>query len=278
MKFLSRVIKGITWFLALLIICTLIPPTRIGPSMLVMQLNNYVQNKNALTIKEGIKIKMPAGYVSDSQKWYPFVMTYDASHAFSRKIDRDVDLTILYNFAGYNPLKGRSRLYEHDSPYLGSFYGAYLLKNNDTAFAYLFNDEGDIQVDALTSVARYDYLQLVLGGFGAPYASLNFDVISNEFQSIDLKGERWTQVTSIVQTNSPRHPLKSFKMSYLQYGLPEGKEGDQFSKMTLYSRVLVRKIEQAKTTVALYAMSTDEAFLDQMTKSLLLETEIEYLK
>ena len=102
------------------------------------------------------------------------MLKYNASDAFSKKTGENISLSIFYNFGGFDPLKGRSKIYSTSSPYLGAFYGVYLVKQNDRPFSFLYKDDGELDHKALEAVAQYDYTNLVLGGLGARGGQRNF--------------------------------------------------------------------------------------------------------
>lgn len=274
MRTLRRSLKFIGTVLVIIMLLVLLPPTRIIPSLLIMRVNNLVHQQTSLTTTEGITVDMPSGRISNGQNWYPFVLSFDASRAYSKKTGKDLKLTILYNFGAYDPLEGRSRFYEADSPYQGAFYGAYLVKNETEPFAYLYDEMGALNYGALEAIAKYDYKHLVLTGLGAKQSNVLFEALDSKVDYVHLNENEWIQVTSEIKTNSPRHEYQSFQLSYLQYGLPDIGTEENFDEILLYSRVWVRHIDEKKTSIVLYAMSPDKAFLEEMTQEILYETSV----
>jgi hypothetical protein len=60
--------------------------------------------------------------------WYPFVITFNDDEGFSNFIGRDLNYTVLYNFGAFEYLNGASMIYNPQSQYYSSFYGAYFIK------------------------------------------------------------------------------------------------------------------------------------------------------
>lgn len=271
-KYRKRAVKYRIFFslllgIALFAAMALVPMTRILPSMLVMSWNNMIQGRTALTEAESVHIDFPAGKVSSSQNWYPFMLIYDASDSFSKWIERPVQLTILYNFSAYDAWAGRSRFYESGSVYEGAFYGAYLLKEPE-AVSYLFRDRG-VNAAALESLGKFDYTWLVLSSLGAKSGQVIFDTEDTVYSAKTIDGLDFTVATSRISTNSPVHSYKTFKEAYFQFGLPTKETTQDFPSLTMYSRVWVTKIEEKNMTLVLYAMSPDLKFLDEMTDTLI---------
>lgn len=100
-------------------------------SLAVMKVYSGIHQKDSIMAKKGISLEIPGGDSTKEKDWYPFVMTFNASESFRRFIGEadgaDLDLTILYNFPAFDVLKGCSTLYNPNSPYYNSFYGAYMV-------------------------------------------------------------------------------------------------------------------------------------------------------
>lgn len=94
-------------------------------------------------------------------------------------------------------------------------------------------------------------------------------------KALEIDGTSWTKITSVVETQSPAHVYDSFKISYLQYGLPDRMQVSSFDPMTMYSRVWVQRLEDKGTTLVLYVMSPVEGFMEDMTQEILYKTYVE---
>lgn len=266
--------KAVIGLIFILVFMAAVPFTRLPVSMLIMQFNNVQQGEEALTHTENIEVDMLAGGLSDNQSWYPFLMTYDASAGFSNAVGKDLQLTILYNFASYSPLGGGSRFFEKGTPYNGAFYGAYLLKETDDPFTYMFDASGHLIQASVFEIAKYDYLNLVIKGLGAKEKDLVFEQNVSGVTTKTFGGYEWTEVSAEGVSNSPSHTFESFQLAYLQYGLPYGQVESDFENIPMYSRVWVTKLEEKNTTLVLYAMTPDPLFLEDMSQSIIYETSL----
>lgn len=267
-------IKAVTGLIFILVFMAAVPFTRLPVSMLIMHFNNLQQGAEALTHTENIEVDMLAGRVSDSQSWYPFLMTYNASEGFSKAVGKDLQLTILYNFASYSPLGGGSRFFETGTPYNGAFYGAYLLKEDDDPFSYMFDASGNLIEASVFDIAKYDYLNLVIKSLEPIGKDLYFEQNVTEMSTKTFGGYEWTEVSAEGISNSPSHTFESFQQAYLQYGLPYGRVESDFEKISMYSRVWVTKLEEKNTTLVLYAMTPDPLYLEDMSQSIIYETSV----
>ena len=279
---LKKAGKGFVCFVAGIVLLALVlclPPLRVLPSLAVMGLNNKVQAEKSLDLKHGLSLDFPVGSVSKTQEWYPLMLRFNPGRLFHTYVGADTDLTILYNFGGYDLWKGRSRFFEKGSPYEGAFYGAYIL--NDPTYllenGVLGSGQG-LQREKLTAIGRFDYTRLVLQGLGVIPEAVPFEQTALNEGVVDQAGfSGWTEITSRIETTSPVHDFKNFRLGYLQYGVPGGDEtgsGVDFPPLTLYSRVWVRPFPEKKLTVVLYAMTPDKAFLEEMSAVLIDETDI----
>lgn len=268
------VIKSIITLVFIIVFMAAVPFTRLPVSMLIMQINNIYQGAGDLTETQGIEIDMPSGRLSDDQVWYPFLMSYNAGDGFSKASGKNIDLTILYNFASYDALRGGSRFFEKGSPYNGAFYGAYLIKEESDPFTYMFNEEGAVIKGSALEIAKYDYLNLVIRGLGAPDQALVFDQDADLMTSRNFGGYEWTEISAKGKCTSPSHEFQSFQLGYLQFGLPYGKNPSDFEEISMHSRVWVTKIKEKNTTLVLYAMTPDPTYLEAMSQKIIYETNV----
>lgn len=118
--------RGLWVLCALLLALGLFAALPQGRSVAVMSVYSRMNGRGSLTAEKGLRIRMPGGLSTLKKDWYPFVMTFEAGTDFGRAAGcPGARLTILYNFGAFG-LQGRSSLYDPDSPYFNSFYGAYL--------------------------------------------------------------------------------------------------------------------------------------------------------
>jgi hypothetical protein len=258
-----------------MLLSIVLPFSRFMPSGLIMKMNNAHEEKTALTQKEGIDVIFPSVNGQERHHWYPFMLYYDAGNLLSRQAGTDVDLTIIYNFGGFDLRTGNSRIYREGSVYEGAFFGAYLLKEAGASYTYLFDDSGLPNTEALGEIAKLDYVGLVLEGMGADRTKMQFEWISETTQKDCISGIDFYKISSTLMTKSPVHKYASFQRAYLQYGLPsKGVESD-FKPLKLYSRIWLGRVEPSGVSLVLYAMTPDADFLDQMESDIIQKVRIE---
>ncbi len=264
-----RIILKRAWKIGFAIACIsllslLLPFSRIIPSALIMMVNNIHEQRTALTHTEHIDVIFPKVNAKTGHHWYPFMLYYDAGRLLTRQSGMEIDLTILYNFGGFDSRTGNSMLYQVGTPYEGAFFGAYLLKEADEPYSYLFNESGLPLTASLGQIAKLDYVRLVLEGMGAERNRLQFEWVDGEVEADRISGLDFYEISSTLVTHSPVHSYQSFQIAYLQYGLPNKAVSVEFGPLTLYSRVWVGKIEPKGVSIVFYAMTPDEAFLNQI--------------
>lgn len=241
-------------------------------SYIVMKLfSAYNQNKSVMR-ENDIIVQIPGGNITKDKDWYPFVNTFNSSEGFSRFISRDVDLTVLYNFGAF---EGRSStLYAEDSKYFSSFYGAYVLKNNeDTDEKYGFRED-KLDINQIVDVTLYDYTYLVLYGFGC--INSIFDVVSYEtIENVSYIGYNdWIRIDAVIYTNSPTHDYDGSKLSYIQYGKPIKTDKEDFFWMYLQGRMYVRYFDEFKSTIVMYVMAGSQDTINECDDEILKQTII----
>jgi hypothetical protein len=221
--------------------------------------------------ENGFHIKIPGGNATKEKDWYPFVNVFNASSGFSKFIGRDVDLTILYNFGAFNGKS--SSIYDENSPYFSAFYGAYAIRNNENDERYGF-DEKEIDINEIVDVSLYDYIYLVLYGFGCNdpvFSPISYDIVEN----VEYLGYNdWVQVDAIIETNSPAHKFDGRKTSYIQYGKPIETDKEDFLFMNIHGRMYVRYFEEYDTTIIMYVMAKKKETIIRCDSNILRHTVI----
>lgn len=249
--------------LAAFVISPLYPCLR---SLAVMSVYSPMNGKKSLLESEGFALEIP-----HDKNWTPLVMNFVADDAFSAAAQLPAALTILYNFPAFSLQKGCSRLYDETSPYYGSFYGAYLVRQNDGR-PFGFSDRtGALDEKAAACVARFDYLSLVLGNFGLPEADRFFNcTVRSKEAGLSFAGYGgWTRVCSDIETRGVNHEKKGFVPAYLQYGPPNFPVSADFAPITMKSIVYARYFEDWNVSVFFYVMSPSEAVCEACVSSLL---------
>lgn len=221
--------------------------------------------------EEGFKVDIPGGLVTPDRDWTPSVKVFNSEGFISR--DGEVQgMTILYNFPSFNPLTATNTIYENDSSYSSSFYGAYIVKG-DITFPFGYNPDGSLNEQEIISAFDYDYRRLVLESLGSH--DFEFNVIDSEQSAAELMGLKdWVQVDSLMTTNSVSHSYNGFKRAYLQYGRPFGEADTDFPSITMHGRLFIRYFDKYHSTVILYIMAPEQDTVDLCEKHIISKTKI----
>lgn len=235
--------------------------------------------KNSSLLKEQkISLKIPGGLSTPEKDWYPFVMVFNDNEGFSKYIGRDLSLTILYNFGAFSWEKSSSTFFLDDSPYLGGFYGGYIVKENTGENKYGFTSQGQLNIDDIFAVSKYDYKYLVLQSLGCPEDQLTMDVLSYDTtKDVEYAGYKgWQKIDAFMLLNSPDHKFKGNRKAYIQYGNPlKQVKMEDFRLVTAHARVYVRYFEEYKSTVFLYIITPGMDTLETCDKQILSKTILE---
>lgn len=151
--------------------------------------------------------------------WYPLINAY-LDRDFSNYVEKDVDLLIFYSYGDYQ--KGSSTIFDPDSKYFNSFFGCYIIRQNETGF-YGFKDDGSLDLDEILQIPKYDYDFLVAEPLGFELNNNETNYSTNSTSLVD--GNHYVGIT--IETNSLYHQYKQFNLNYLQYGLPYIKNEQQ---------------------------------------------------
>jgi len=228
-----------------------------------------------------VEVTLPGG-LSTFMKgdYFPFVMTFCDNGFGYFYGDRAYNLTILYNFGAFEPLKLHSSLFDEDSLYYNSFYGAYLVtdtRSADKVRPYAFNSDGSVDIDAIPKVPEYDFSRLVLRDFGLGLGDFVWDwSVTGEENGIALAGlDGWTRLDADITVSGSKHQLKEFVSSYLQYGFPLWPiEGEEFESVSMKGTVFCRYFPEEQTSVFLYALCCDEGTLQSTIENYLLKANV----
>lgn len=243
-------------------------------SIMVMSVNSAYENKHSVLKTENIEIKMPGGLVTDKKDWYPFVITFNASEAFSEYIGRDLELSILYNFGAFDYLDGSSLFYDPGSDYYNAFYGAYVVKDTNDTFG--FNKDGSPNYNEMFSVPAYDMRYLVLKGLGceAPTFKLEGQVDASDGALFGY--DNWHIVEGNIITQSPMHEPGERKLAYIQYGAPPtiAKGIEAFPLIKMHAKLYARYFEEKQCTLFFYVITPKAHTIDEWEKDILSKTEL----
>lgn len=239
-----------------------------------------IHERDSLLSKHDIELKIPGGLSTKAKDWYPFVMTFNDDMGFSRYFDKNVSLSILYNFGHFQIKEGSSSYYNPNSKYFSSFYGGYLVKNNDYSdVPFGFNSDGSINIEEISLVPKYDQEVLVLGSLGCPHSKVKFDASIDEivYDVNYINQEGWVKVDSTITTNSPVHSFTKDYMAYIQYGRPMEKyyNNEDFPIITLKGRTYVRHLKEDNLSLFLYILAPTIDTIDECDKNILSQTVLE---
>ncbi|MBS4537631.1 hypothetical protein GOQ27_04100 [Clostridium sp. D2Q-11] len=218
-----------------------------------------------------IPLKIPSGKISNKESFYPFVLYFNSNEGFKYYVDRDVDLSIMYNFGGFKLGKKNSSYFDPKSDYYSSFYGAYAIKtDNSTPFG--FDKDKNINIDLLSKVPEYDQKYLVMSSIGLSPNNVTFDynikTIKEDIKYINSMD--WLMVDSQIKTNAPVHKYKKHYNGYLQYGIP--KELNNLSKdypiMKLHGRMYIKYFKEYDSTIVFYILGKNKDIVDRIDENI----------
>ena len=268
--------------LALLLLFCLSPLSNVFYSMAVMGVYSKMNEKTSLLASEGIELSIPGGLSTLHSDWYPFVMTFEANSGFRSFVgDSSLDLTILYNFPAFSPVKGCSRLYDTESPYYNSFYGAYLVKDKDgTPYGFTLREDGSLYPDAaeVAEVPKYDFWQLVLSEFGLTRKNAVFDWNITEIsEPLSYAGEDgFYRMDATLTVNGSSHEYNGFTPSYLQYGKPNFPVTVPLAPIPMYGRLYGKYLEDKQVSLFYYIVAADMEVLEACDKEILSKSSFTY--
>ncbi|MTI67689.1 MAG: hypothetical protein FH753_13970 [Firmicutes bacterium] len=242
-------------------------------SYLIMYPYSRLKKSESLINKYDIKLKIPSGSYTKKKDWYPFMLYHNDYKGFSNYLNKDLSLTVVYNFGHFDLLEGFSSYYNENSPYYNAFYGAYIIRNNknsENGFGFL--DNGKIDTLEMGQLPKYDQTHLVLPSLGCPIKDATFEntIKKIEYNVNYVNIPNWTKVNSIIKTNSPIHKYQSKQKGYIQYGIfNKSYNGENFPKMILKGRIYAKYFEEYNLTIVLYMIAKDEKVLNKLDKNIL---------
>jgi hypothetical protein len=230
--------KRILHLMTLVLITALILNSFYIVSLVVMSINNRDNIK-----RSGLGVELrDLDIIKPSGDWYPIINAY-VDTTFSNHVKKDVDLLIYYSFGDYK--KGSSTIFDPDSKYFSSFFGCYVIGQNDPGY-YGFDADGSLDLDAILQVPKYDYDFLVVEPLGLE----SKDIITDyTIKSIDLLDGNHYVAFDFV-TNSLYHQYRTFNLNYLQYGLPYIRNGqDDFYPIEMSGKLKIVKYNENITLI-----------------------------
>ncbi len=262
--------------LILILIIISIPYTR---SLISTKIYKEINKRESILIKEGIVFEIPSGKDTPQKDWYPQMIWFHDPGGFSRYMNRNLDMTVLYSYGAFKSIFGTASYYDDKSPFYGAFYGGYAVRDMDSpSTPFGFDSNGEIITYEIESIPRYDQKYLVLPALGCNQKKI-FNTFGHKIKDdVTYAGyEGWVRIDSQIKTNGPAHKRKGYHIGYLQYGLPlEPSEETKkdFSPEWFHGRMYARYFEEYEMTICLYVMSKNKKTIDACDKELLSKTTI----
>lgn len=242
----------------------------LGPYALsfgVMKVYSGMEAADSFAKEKEITIDMPSG-----DGWYPFVMTFNGDSGFGEFIgERDRRLTILYNFPEFDLKRGCSRIFDEESPYYSSFYGAYCVSGR-----YGFDENGALKEKEASKVAEYDWTRLVLRDLGLPLSQQTFEWKPSDIKTVEkLAGyEDWVCVDAEMTVNGLLHEKQEFLRNYIQYGSPAYEADEDFEVVDMKGRIYGKYFEDWDCSIYFYIITGDDDVMEQCDKEIIRESSI----
>ncbi|MBS5335018.1 MAG: hypothetical protein UC708_05715 [Anaerovoracaceae bacterium] len=268
--FKKKIKKKAIIVLTVVIILTLTAVSPLGSyglSLGAMKIYSASEAENSYMNEKGIHIDMPS-----ANGWYPFVMTFNADSEFRRFTSGDAEhLTIMYNFPGFDLKKGCSRIYDDESPYYSSFYGAYCVDGN-----FGFGESGELDEKMAGMVPEYDYTKLVLRDLGLPEDKQVFDWKVNETEedvyAAGIGG--WQTVDAELTVNGLLHEKKDYLRNYVQYGIPKYESDTDFAPIRMKGKVYGKYFAEKDVSIYFYVIAANEKIIAQFDSEILKNSKI----
>lgn len=241
-------------------------------SIIGLSVFNKINYNNSLMKTENIKIELIGGFETKEKDWYPLVNCYNADY-FDRYVDKDVKLTILYNFGYFD--RNTSVIFNPKSDYYSSFYGCYIVKSNSDKY-YGFDDELKVDIDEIVKIPEYDYKVLVAGDMGCPKDKMvmEYEIVNIE-EDVQLSGKSdFIKIDTNIIMNGLNHQYKEFKRNYIQYGIPRYNDiYDEFEPIKMKGRLYISTIKD-DLTIIYYVFSPSEEVINKCDKEIILNSKL----
>ncbi|MFA6808893.1 MAG: hypothetical protein WCR27_07860 [Eubacteriales bacterium] len=244
-------------------------------SYVVMYFYSLYEENHSLLSEKNISIEIPGGVSTEEKDWYPFVMAFDDSQGFSRYVGKNLSLTILYNFGAFKWNEKMSSIFNPDSPYYTSFYGAYLVRQDESLGEYGFESGGKIDVGEVFAVPEYDFKYLVLQSIGCVNPVLKIEDYEVRENVKYLGYEGWTRIDADLETSGTAHKYSQDCLAYIQYGKPEYFSEQDFSTVKMKGRIYAKYIEEYGCTIYFYIFMPEKNDLEKCDREILSKTKID---
>ncbi len=244
------------------------PLAAYAKSLAVMKIYSFTNERESLLAEKGIGIEL-----GTDEGWYPFVMTFNADEGFRAFTgDKDIRLTILYNFPEFDVKRGCSRIYDDTCEYYNSFYGAYAVNER-----YGIDEKGNVDLDKISRVPRYDFTRLVLGDLGMPKKDEVFSwEVDGVTKGVSLAGyDDWVCLDAEMTVNGVLHERCEKLRNYIQYGSPNYDTEENFAPVQMRGRIYARYFEEAECSIFFYVMARSDDVLESCDENILAAADLE---
>jgi len=271
--------KFVKLFIVIVLIIGFIytPFFQVIKSYSVMAVYSKIHEKNSFMKDENIDIQLPGGRSTLKRDYYPFVMTYDTTPEFSKYLDTDVDLVVLYNFGAMEWLKGASLMYKESSPFYSGFYGVYVARYNEIDRQYGETENGDIYIEEIMEVTNFDLKILVMRSIGNKTPEIEYSIVNEDNpykRTID--GLEFDVYDAELYMDGMNHEYVRDYTAYIQYGKPpKSKEPiESFKKINGYGRIYVYFDYDTKVSYFFYIIAPTKETVDYSEENFILPSKI----
>jgi len=260
-----------TMLIVITLLVMMIPSWR---SHILMRAITEYESAKVVGKAEGITLEFASSHVRDFEelKWSSPMILFNK---FGMPIERlgfdgeeTVDLSIYYTFGAFE--NGSSLIYKEDSPYNSAFYGAYVIRLDDS--------KGTVDLMKLTAaITRYDYHVLILYQLGLDINEADFtaDVADVQKSVTRFGSDDWLQVDAMIETRSVSHVSSGFRQHYLQFGWPlQNQLLVDFPEVTLYGRTYTKYYAEEGVYVIFYVQAATPELMDFTDQELLSKSKI----
>ncbi len=242
-------------------------------SIAVMSVYSTYEAQKSVLHDEGIRIKIPGGMSTLKNDWYPFVITFNDDRGFSRYTDRDLRMTVLYNFGHYPFWRGHSSYYDTESPYYNSFYGAYAVKTMEgDPFGFR---GGEANEDEMGLVPTFDMEKLVLVSIGERNPEFSYDV--TRFEAVSLLGEDdWQVFDADMRLSGAMHNYEREYRAYIQYGRPPTTDEEivNYEVIDMAGRIYGKYYAEKDISIFFYCIATDTEVIEEWERTIMVNSEV----
>ena len=131
--------------------------------------------------------------------------------------------------------------------------------------------EGEISLEEVAQILRFDLFELVLDDLGLPSEQKVFSwELTGDPEKISYIGwEDWTRVDARITVNGTAHSPGRSCLSYLQYGAPVQEASETYAATQLYGRLIGQYFPEWRTSIFFYILTAQPEALEQCDRRIL---------